>query len=42
MEVSLTDATSIIAALDEDRVLRPGAEIGLGFDPRQAHLFADP
>ena len=42
VEVSLKDGTSIIAALAEDQVLRPGAEIGLGFDPAQAHLFAAP
>jgi multiple sugar transport system ATP-binding protein len=38
--VSLKDGTSIIAALGEDRVLEPGSEIGLRFDPAQAHLFA--
>jgi multiple sugar transport system ATP-binding protein len=40
VEVSLKDGTSIIAALGEDRVLEPGSEIGLRFDPAQAHLFA--
>ena len=41
VEVALKDGSSIIAALNEDRVLRPGAEIGLRFDPSQAHLFND-
>jgi multiple sugar transport system ATP-binding protein len=39
VEVVLKDGSSIIAALNEDHVLRPGAEIGLRFDPGQAHLF---
>jgi multiple sugar transport system ATP-binding protein len=41
VEVNLKDGTSVIAALGEDRVLQAGAEIGLGFDPAQAHLFAE-
>jgi multiple sugar transport system ATP-binding protein len=39
VEVVLKDGSSIIAALNEDHVLRPGAEIGLRFDPGRAHLF---
>jgi len=39
VEVGLKDGTSIIAALNEDRMLQPGTEIGLRFDPGQAHLF---
>jgi multiple sugar transport system ATP-binding protein len=42
VEVNLKDGSSIIAALGEDRVLQPGSEIGLRFDPEQAHLFAAP
>ncbi|MEQ8697875.1 MAG: sn-glycerol-3-phosphate ABC transporter ATP-binding protein UgpC [Bauldia litoralis] len=41
VEVGLKDGTRVIAALGEDRVLEPGIEIGLGFDPAQAHLFAE-
>jgi multiple sugar transport system ATP-binding protein len=41
VEVGLKDGSSIIAALNEDRVLQPGAEIGLRFDPAQAHLFGE-
>ena len=41
VEVGLADGTSIIAALSEDRVLQPGSEIGLRFDPAKAHLFAE-
>jgi multiple sugar transport system ATP-binding protein len=40
VEVELKDGSTIIAALSEDRVLAPGTEIGLQFDPAQAHLFA--
>jgi len=41
VEVRLRDQTRIIAAIGEDRVMRPGDEIGLRFDPAQAHLFAN-
>jgi multiple sugar transport system ATP-binding protein len=41
VEVGLNDGSSIIAALNEDRVLKPGSEIGLRFDPGQAHLFGE-
>ena len=40
VDVALRDGTKIIAAIGEDRVLDRGTEIGLGFDPMQAHLFA--
>ncbi|MDB2407783.1 sn-glycerol-3-phosphate ABC transporter ATP-binding protein UgpC [Jannaschia sp.] len=39
VEVTLASGETIIAALPEDRVLAPGTEIGLLFDPAQAHLF---
>ena len=41
VEVALLDKTRIIAAVAEDRVMAPGEEIGLRFDPGQAHLFED-
>ena len=41
VEVELKDGSTIIAALGEDKVLSPGTEIGLAFDPAQAHLFAE-
>jgi multiple sugar transport system ATP-binding protein len=41
VEVGLNDGSRVIAALGEDRILEPGTEIGLGFDPGQAHLFAE-
>jgi multiple sugar transport system ATP-binding protein len=41
IEVRLKDGSRVIAAIGEDRVLEPGVEIGLGFDPTQAHLFAE-
>ncbi len=41
VEVALRDGTNIIAALGEDRVLKPGTEIGLSFDESRAHLFPD-
>ena len=41
VDVAMKDGTKIIAALSEDRVLEPGTEIGLTFDPTQAHLFAE-
>ena len=39
VEVALKDGETIIAALPEDRVLAPGTEIDLRFDPAKAHLF---
>ncbi len=39
VEVGLADGTNIIAAISEDRVLKPGSEIGLRFDPDKTHLF---
>jgi multiple sugar transport system ATP-binding protein len=41
VEVGLKDGSRVIAALGEDMVLKPGLEIGLRFDPAQAHLFAE-
>ena len=41
IDVTLRDGGSIIAAIAEDRVLKPGTEIGLSFDAAKAHLFAD-
>jgi len=41
VDVAMTDGTKFIAALAEDLVLEQGTEIGLAFDTRQAHLFAE-
>jgi len=41
VEVNLKDGSKVIAALGEDWVVAPGAEIGLSFNPSKAHLFAD-
>lgn len=41
VEVVLRDGSRIIAAIGEDRVLKPGSEIDLRFDSAQAHLFAE-
>jgi multiple sugar transport system ATP-binding protein len=41
VEVVLADGGRIIAAIGEDKVFAPGSDIGLSFDPAQAHLFAD-
>ena len=41
MDIGLRDGGNVIAAITEDRVLDPGAEIGLSFDAGQAHLFPD-
>jgi multiple sugar transport system ATP-binding protein len=40
VEVGLKDGSRVIAALNEDRILEPGHEIGLRFDASQANLFA--
>ena len=40
LEIALKDGSTIIAALGEDRMLAPGSEVGLNFDPAQGHLFA--
>ncbi|TKW66030.1 MAG: sn-glycerol-3-phosphate ABC transporter ATP-binding protein UgpC [Paracoccus denitrificans] len=40
LDLELRDGSRIIAAIAEDRVLNPGEEIGLRFDPAEAHLFA--
>ena len=37
---TLRDGSTIIAAIAEDKIYAPGTEIGLRFDPAQAHLFA--
>ena len=39
IDIGLRDGSSIIAAISEDRVLEPGAPIGLRFDASKAHLF---
>jgi len=39
VDITLRDGTKIIAAIGEDRIYAPGTEIGLRFDPTQAHLF---
>ena len=39
VDVTLRDGSQVIAAIAEDRVLQPGSEIGLSFDPAMAHLF---
>ena len=41
VDVALADGERVIAAISEDRVLKPGEEIGLRFDAGQAHLFAN-
>ncbi len=40
INVTLRDGSTIIAAIAEDKIYAPGTEIGLRFDPAQAHLFA--
>lgn len=42
VNVKLHDGSTIIAAIAEDRVLEPGSDIGMNFDPAQAHLFPQP
>ncbi len=39
VDVGLRDGSSLIAAISEDRVLKPGTPIGLTFDAGKAHLF---
>ncbi len=39
LDIELRDGSQIIAAIAEDRVLQPGEQIGLRFDPAEAHLF---
>ena len=39
VDVALSDGGSLIAAMPQDMLLRPGAPIDLAFDPAQAHLF---
>jgi len=41
MNLILRDGTGIIAAIAEDRVFSEGTEIGLTFDPANAHLFKE-
>ena len=40
IEVTLRDASPLIAALAQDAVLKIGAQVDLDFDPDRAHLFA--
>jgi multiple sugar transport system ATP-binding protein len=39
IDMTLRDGSKIIAAIAEDKVMQPGTEIALAFDPGQAHLF---
>ena len=39
IEILLKNDERVIAAISEDQILRNGKEIGLHFDPTQAHLF---
>ena len=39
VDVALRDGSTIIASVPEDRVYAPDEEIGLRFEPGQAHLF---
>ena len=39
VDIGLRDGSNIIAALAEDRVMKPGTSIDLNFDVSQAHLF---
>ena len=41
LNITLNDGTSVIAALGQDAVFDIGRAVDLGFDPSQAHLFAD-
>ncbi|WP_299908523.1 sn-glycerol-3-phosphate ABC transporter ATP-binding protein UgpC [uncultured Paracoccus sp.] len=41
VDVTLRDGSQIIAAIAEDRVMRPGEEVGFDFDPASTHLFAE-
>ncbi len=41
VEVTLRDGTRVIAALPRDAVYATGDEIGLTFNPAEAHLFRD-
>jgi multiple sugar transport system ATP-binding protein len=41
VDIELRDGSKMIAAIAEDRILKPGSEIGFTFDPDQAHLFAE-
>ena len=39
IEILLKNDERVIAAISKDQILRNGKEIGLHFDPTQAHLF---
>jgi multiple sugar transport system ATP-binding protein len=39
VDVALHDGTNVIAAIAEDRIMKPGHEIGLRFDAAKAHVF---
>ena len=41
LNITLNDGTTVIAALGQDAVFDIGRAVDLGFDPSQAHLFAD-
>ncbi len=39
VDIGLRDGSRVIAAISEDRVLKPGTNIGLSFDAEKSHLF---
>ena len=39
IEIVLHGGERVIAAINEDQILRNGEEVGLSFDPKQVHLF---
>ncbi len=41
LDITLKDGSKLIAALGEDRILAPGTEVNLNFDPGQAHVFPE-
>jgi len=41
INATLSDGTTLIAAIAEDQEFRVGAEIGFRFDTTKAHLFPE-
>jgi len=41
IDIALADGTKLIAALSEDSIQSPGAQVDLEFDPAQAHIFPE-
>jgi multiple sugar transport system ATP-binding protein len=39
VDIALRDGTNVIAAIAEDRIMKPGHEISLSFDAAKAHVF---